>query len=149
MAAERLVSLQAKRGVGSCCPRCRCTWLPTLGVGMEKWALDSGRGKIVARVTVYTRGSHVFRLSKSLVEESGAAAATEAAGKPKAISLLHSGTTVLWHRLTVFPFSFLFLVLFRLFFPPRRPLSPRLFVLFCIPPVEQAAKMPGETGKNG
>lgn len=40
---------------------------------------------------VYTRGSHVFRL-KSLVEESGAAAATEAAGKPKAISLLHSGT---------------------------------------------------------
>lgn len=73
---------------------------------------------------VYTRVSHVFRL-KSLVEESGAAAATEAAGKPKAISLLHSGTTVLWHRLTVFPFSFLFLVLFRLFFPPRRPLSPR------------------------
>lgn len=48
----------AKRG--SCCPRCRCTWLPTLGVKTEKWFARFGERKNRgARHSVHARQSRV------------------------------------------------------------------------------------------
>lgn len=95
---------------GECARGRRCTW-PTdarLRDGIARGNVQGGldlvqrKGKTVTCRDARPRA----RRARTWKPKSGAAAATEAAGKPKAIALLHSGTTVLWHRLTVFPFSF-------------------------------------------